>query len=205
MNFQRTTVGFTLIELLFTVAIIAVLIAVTVPSFKSTITRNSIQSLQNTLKADLAYARSEAVSRNSTITLCDAANRNAAYCNGTSDFSQGWLVFVDDGAGDRTKRGNSTVDPGETILIRRPNETNNTVQFSSDPFTGKSSVTFNQRGYIDGVTQKTNFRICASDADDKSARGIYIDFSGRSAFSRDVDNDANQIHDDNMGTNFTCS
>lgn len=205
MREEHRQSGYTLLEILFTVAIVAVLVAVVVPTFKTTITRSSIQSLQNSLKADLAFARSEAVSRNSTVTLCNAADGSGDYCNGTVDFSVGWIIFIDDGAGDRLKRGNSVVDSGEPILIRRMNESSNSVVYSADPVTGKNAVTFSQRGYLDGVTQKAFFRICPADGEDKDARGIYLDFTGRSAFSRDIDADPRQIHDDNLGSNLSCS
>jgi type IV fimbrial biogenesis protein FimT len=84
--------GFTLIELMITVAILGVLLALAVPSFQGTIARNNVASAASMLSASLSLARSEAVKRGASVTVCKSAN--ASTCVTSGDWSQGWIMFV---------------------------------------------------------------------------------------------------------------
>jgi prepilin-type N-terminal cleavage/methylation domain-containing protein len=66
---RRTQPGFTLIELMVTVAIAAILLAVTVPSFTDLVARQRVEGAMNELVADLGYAATEAVSRNLNVAV----------------------------------------------------------------------------------------------------------------------------------------
>lgn len=85
-NQRRHCAGFTLIELLVTVALMAMLMVVAVPSF-TTFQRNSeLSSFSNTMLAALNAARGEAMKRGRYAMVVPA--------NGSS-WSSGWVVFVD--------------------------------------------------------------------------------------------------------------
>lgn len=114
--------GVTLIELMVTVAVAIILLGIAVPSFQSVIRTNRIASLTNELVAALNLARSEAITRGTTVTLCRTDNPNTPINNiadphtgptcstaaGTG-WPNGWLLFVDD---DR----DGTVDDAELRL-----------------------------------------------------------------------------------------
>lgn len=86
---MRSSRGFTLIELMITVAILAILLGVGVPSFVDYI-RNSRTSTQvNELATALGFARSEAIARGVPVSV--AAIDNVTLANG-------WCVFVGNGA-----------------------------------------------------------------------------------------------------------
>ena len=85
---KRNTVknGFTLIELMVTVALVAILLTVAVPSF-TTYQRNAeLTSFTNTLLSGINAARGEAMKRgrNAMVVPTDSTN-----------WSNGWTVFVD--------------------------------------------------------------------------------------------------------------
>lgn len=88
---SATAKGFTLIEMVVTVAVVAILLTVALPSFNESIARNRIVSEVNGFIAAASLARSEAIRRNLTTGVC--ASNNASTCGGT--WANGWIVWVD--------------------------------------------------------------------------------------------------------------
>jgi len=86
-----TQKGFTLIELMVTLAVLAVVASVAVPSFSTMINNNRSVTLAEDMAGALNYARSEAVKRSTNVTLCASADGSA--CDGT--WTDHWIVFVD--------------------------------------------------------------------------------------------------------------
>jgi type IV fimbrial biogenesis protein FimT len=114
--------GFTLIELLITVAIVAILAGVAVPSMMSTVKNNRSTALVNELISALNFARSEAVKRGLRVNLCP---RNAAGDACGADWSSGWLVQMPDGAvlqvwDDPGSSANVTTAPAVSLIAFGP-------------------------------------------------------------------------------------
>ena len=86
---MRRTDGFTLMELIITVAILAVLGAITLPSYSRLIEGARLISAANTIKGDLERAKLSAVKRHQAVALTFTAGSGA---------SGGYTVFVDNGA-----------------------------------------------------------------------------------------------------------
>lgn len=87
--------GFTLVELVLTIAISAVLLSLAVPGFQSLLRNNRAAVLANDLVLALNTARSEAVSRRGTVTVCTSANGTSCRGAGDSDktnWHKGWVV-----------------------------------------------------------------------------------------------------------------
>jgi type IV fimbrial biogenesis protein FimT len=88
---SRTQRGFTMIELMVTVAILAVITAIAVPSLRGFIQRSNAASAANTMLTSFALARSEAIRGNARVTVCPS--RNGDNCDGA--WADGWIVFLD--------------------------------------------------------------------------------------------------------------
>lgn len=76
--------GFTLVELLVVVVIVAILAAIGIPSFQSTIDKRRLVGAADNLLADLRYAQSESTKRNQIIPVSFAAGTNWSYVFETS-------------------------------------------------------------------------------------------------------------------------
>ncbi|TXH92700.1 MAG: prepilin-type N-terminal cleavage/methylation domain-containing protein [Pseudomonas sp.] len=96
MPSHRTTLhpsrhqGFTLIELMIVLAIIAIVALVAAPDYQSSIASSRKTSAANNLLGALQFARSEALTRRSDVTVC--ASSNGSTCSG-SDWSTGGVVL----------------------------------------------------------------------------------------------------------------
>ena len=79
----RRVAGFTMTELLVTIALAAILTTVAVPSFNGLIANQRAKTYASELFATLVRTRSEAISRNASITLSPK----------TGGWSTGWQIF----------------------------------------------------------------------------------------------------------------
>jgi type IV fimbrial biogenesis protein FimT len=84
--------GFTLVELLVTIAVVAILSAIALPSFTHMIQRNEVSSASNRLLADLGYARSEAATRGTYVSVCPSDDGTS--CADGAAWESGWIVYT---------------------------------------------------------------------------------------------------------------
>lgn len=159
------TRGFTLIELMITVAIAAVLMGVVLPGLSGLVYRTQTSTATNELSAQLALARSEAVSRGRTAAVCGSSDGYA--CDG--QWAQGFAVWVDD---DR----NSTASSSE---IRRFFQQPANVVLSSSV----AEVAFDARGRR--VGSDPNFLLVHEQCSDKRkyANRVQVGATGRTQYS----------------------
>ena len=105
MSSKRLQSGFTLIELMVTISVLAILLALGLPSFQSSLRSNRVATATNEMIASISLARSEAIRSTRGGGVC--ASADGAACGGT--WSDGWLVWADANA-------NGGLDAGETGL-----------------------------------------------------------------------------------------
>lgn len=109
--------GFTLVELMVVLSVAAILTTVGIPSFLSTLRDNGVSTHSNEVLADFALARTEAIRRGQTITVCPSAD--GASCTSSGGWEQGWISFVDaDASG--TLDTSDCATPANCVLRKSP-------------------------------------------------------------------------------------
>lgn len=103
--------GFTLLEWLMTLAVTALLITLAAPAFNSLRQDAERTTHVNALFHALFLARSEAIKRGQTVTVCPSVDGNR--CAGAkTPWNAGWLVFVNTDHDQPPER-----DAGEPVLL----------------------------------------------------------------------------------------
>jgi type IV fimbrial biogenesis protein FimT len=85
--------GFSLLELMITITVVAILLAIAVPSFRDVIRRNQVSSASNELLASIAYARTEAIDRGQLVSICPSADGAACTASGQA-YEPGWIIYT---------------------------------------------------------------------------------------------------------------
>jgi type IV fimbrial biogenesis protein FimT len=107
--------GVTLIELMTALGVLAILVAIAVPSFRGYTLRSRVTAAANDLVTAFNLARSEALRGSLNAVACASSNPDATTpaCSGSTDWSNGWIVFAD------TNR-NGDVNVGERVVQSWP-------------------------------------------------------------------------------------
>ncbi len=123
--------GFTLVELIVTIAVIAILATVAVPSMSSFLDKRKVVSAAEELYSNIQQARSEAITRNQTVGLRFSENNTTTWayglststtCNPNEDLTAlgtgtPCILVVDDGDG-VIDDGTGTIDASDVVLYR---------------------------------------------------------------------------------------
>ena len=84
--------GFTLIELMVTIALMAILLGIAIPSFNNATLNSKLRSYAYALSNSATLARGEAIKRNAPVILCVSSSGTSC---GTGSWEQGWIVLFD--------------------------------------------------------------------------------------------------------------
>ncbi len=179
--------GFTLVELMVALAVTAVIISLSAPSFQSSIEKRRILTINDSLSAGLKLARSEAVARSRTVTVCPSNDQST--CSGT--WSDGWLIFIDD---DKDR----VFDILDDELLKVGGD------FPSGYISmlhGDVTTTF-QFSYEGRAATQGTFYVCGPSAEDSDVRAIIINLSGGMRYA--IDSNTDGIRENHDGDNISC-
>ena len=164
--------GFTLIELMITLAVLAILLLVAVPNFGSFVAQSRLDSVKNKLVSSVALARSEAIKRGVAVAICRKNADPAQTCNGTAvtgskDWSNGWMVFLDED-------DNQTPTAAEIIKVYGEIDDSSTIQFSLGDV-----IIFDNLGLLDTASTGEEEFALGDSGDSTIGAGLSVRPTGR--------------------------
>ena len=86
--------GFTLVELLITISLLAIVLAVGIPSFQELIRSNQASALGVEFSRDVSRARAEAISTNRCVKMCQSNAGSGTCATSDNDWQRGWVLFA---------------------------------------------------------------------------------------------------------------
>jgi len=173
------SLGFTLIELVVTIAVVAVLVGLAVPSFTNTIKNSRLTNKTNDLVAAISLTRQSAVARNQPTFLCHSNSPpgGAVACNGgaNSDWNTGYIAYSPP---QRTiisaaRTYNSTTD---TVIKHVSLNDNDDITVANTA--APSFISFNSSGLLLG-NNIVSLKVCDDRTGANLGRTITVSTSGR--------------------------
>jgi type IV fimbrial biogenesis protein FimT len=145
--------GFTIVELMIVVLIVAILSALAVPSMQSLIRTQQVKTISFDIFASLTLARSEAIKRNTNVTMAPAGG----------GWGTGWTV---------------TDTNGNVLRTQQYSSSNASVTL-----TGPANVVYNSSGRLTAGAVPAPFVLTSNDIEvdvrDDQERCVMLDLSGR--------------------------
>lgn len=166
---RARTRALTIYELLVTLAVVATLIALGVPSFAAITARQRQHAEVNALFHAIHLARKESIVRRRPVAICPSTD--GLQCRPAGIWSDGWILFVNTDGDSPTR-----VDPGEPVLSRHTPAPSVTITANRRAFTLRSIFRY-----------ATNGTIVVCDAAGRiPARAVVVSWSGRPRIARET-------------------
>lgn len=159
-------VGFTLFELLVALAIAAILATAGLPRLHDMVLDNRITAHANHFVATMSAARSSAVRYQRPAVVCATSNFDVAVptCSGSTDWSNGWIVWVD-------KNRDATTAANEIVVVAPPIGGSITMNSAA-----ADRFSYDARGF--GTSAGDSLSFC-DDREGETGRVIRINAAGR--------------------------
>jgi len=157
--------GLSLLEIIITMAVGAILFGLAVPGMAHLIEQNRLATHVNSLHASLSLTRTNAVYQKEHTVICKSFD--GVFCIRQGDWSQGWIVYVDN---DRNRR--RSVDE-RLIFVQQAIPKGTQIRYRA----------FGSRHYVvyrpSGLTRTNgSFTIC-SPKNQNTAKALILNKSGR--------------------------
>jgi type IV fimbrial biogenesis protein FimT len=160
--------GFTLIEMLTVTAVIAILLAIGVPSFKFVTASNRSSAEINGLLGDMQFARAEAIREGQWVTVCASNNQTSCAGAGTN-WNIGWIVFSD-------VNNSGVFVPGTDTYLKVQKTFSGTDTLQSD--WGVNTVTFSRDGFAMSLANPVTFKLLDASANPNYKRCLSLTIVG---------------------------
>lgn len=149
--------GFTLVEMIVSISIMAILLAIAIPSFRTFVLNAQIRSTAEGLLAGLNLARTEAIRRNTPITFWMVDGITATCQRITTGTS--WVVSVNDPQNGCNAAASTTNAP-RIMQVRAADEVGGNITVTA---TGGTCLTFNGFGGVEATCPGTVARFTVID------------------------------------------
>jgi len=185
---MRKNKGLSLVEILMTLGLLGVLMSIALPEMDAWIQASRADMRMRTLAAQIALARSTAVTLQLGVTLCPSADQQQ--CGG--NWTQGSLIFTDRNSDRRLNqddilvRINGPLAPGETLVWRA--------------FQNRQFLQVEPSGFL--RHQSGNFTWCPASRKTVHARQLIINATGRTRLASDINGDG--VQEDSSGNPLRC-
>lgn len=168
---NSTQRGITLIELLIALAIAAVLLGLSLPSFAALKARNDVAASHNLMMTGFAAAREAAITHRAPAVLCPGNSDTGCRKDGIWD--GGWMIWLD-------RNDNGRFDSSDTLLR---SETGFDGELAIRSSKQRSRVTFQPSGMAEG----SNLTVKLCDSEGTALRGLVTSNTGRTRSSTDAE------------------
>lgn len=146
LNSRSTSRAFSLIELIVSLGVLGILLGLAVPGFADYRAKQAMRSASERLLVSLWLARTEAITGSQHTLVCSSSDGQS--CDGTGQWENGWIVFVD-------SNRNRQFDPAEKMLDR--GEAFRTGQLTARSVRSRSKIRYNMMGYSPGTNVTITF------------------------------------------------
>lgn len=160
--------GFSFVEMMAVLVIVALLAAITVPSFNGILVSTTMTAQANDFARMISFVRSEAIKRNSRVTLCRSDNGTTCATRGVNEWEKGYIVFTDAG----TTQGN--IEPSETILLTSPASPGNSTLRITQNY---SYISFSKNGRSN-IAAGALWKLCPQESTKRHGRQISVSATG---------------------------
>lgn len=162
---HKRSLGFTLTEFAVTLGVAALFLTMAVPSYYTMMQNNRAVSTVNKLAASLNLARMEAIKRGVKVSVCAAGNAALTTCGNSSQWAQGWIVFLD-------PDNNNTIDSNNDLL-----KVTEALPAGTTVTSNQAVVSYDSSGFVSsGVL---NMSMSASGCQGNNARQLTLSATGR--------------------------
>ena len=161
--------GFTIIELVVTLTVAAVFITLVVPSYYNVLQNSKAATISNYFTSNIIYARSEAIKRGVTVSICPTANTAFTACGNAANWINGWIIFVDSDA------NGVLASTNDRLRVREALPTGSLVAGAP------TYISFSSSGFISNGAG--NFTVSAAGCNGNHGRQINVASSGRLSVS----------------------
>jgi len=188
----RRSSGFTLIELLITVSLLAIVLALGIPSFQEFVRGNQASALASDFARDIARARTEAISANRCVKMCQSDATSGQCLTTGNDWQRGWVMFVLPVSCDNPNVTNPVAAGARLLAVRYGNAPNFTLAADgATPPTPPATppppgpIVFDPRGVmLSGGNANYVLTFTPEGTSSRHSRSICVSQSGRANIQR---------------------
>lgn len=164
--------GFTLVELMVTVALLAVILTLGVPSFTDLLRSWQRDVATRAFTGHVRMARSEAIKTSQQVVMCTSAD--GAGCAGDNNWMAGWIVFTD-------RDGDRTVDAADDTILATQGPLSGLVRMQTN--NNVNNFFFLPSGLM--PTRQSTLRIEAQGSESVEQNAVAISSTGRISVSKE--------------------